>query len=193
MGRRTKLTPELQEALCEYLRQGLYLQTACALVGVDLATVDQWRQRGEGTEPTRPGSPLYVAFVEAVDKAKAEAVKHDVGVIREASRTSWQASAWHLERTNPSLYGRVWRDPQPASPANTQVNIAVQLGLSRDDVASLLVLADRLRSGQLADGEVVEHPQLEALAELREGTNGHGPVLRKSPQGRRKRNSNESG
>ena len=187
LGQRTKLTPELQEALCEHLRQGLYLKTACALVGIDVATVDQWRQRGEGTEPTRPGTALHVAFVDAVEKAKAEAVKHHVGIIREAAVDSWQAAAWHLERTQPALYGRVWRDPQPATPSTTQVNIAVQLGLSREDVASLLVLADRLRSGSMPEAELVDHPQLEALAELREGNNRHGPVLREPPTGRGKR------
>ncbi|MEU8378991.1 hypothetical protein [Streptosporangium sp. NPDC048865] len=76
-GRRSKLTPELQEELCKYLSDGQYLTTACDLVGVHEATVYRWLERGEPED----APALYREFREAVTRARAEAEAAMVDVV----------------------------------------------------------------------------------------------------------------
>jgi hypothetical protein len=46
-------------------------------------------------------------FLNVVEKARADAVIRNVGIIQQAAQDgSWQASAWYLERTNPRKWGR---------------------------------------------------------------------------------------
>ena len=53
-GRPTRLTPAIQDALCQAVRTGLSLNEAAVLVGLDPTTARQWVARGEGRHPTRP-------------------------------------------------------------------------------------------------------------------------------------------
>ncbi|WP_433513863.1 hypothetical protein ACQP2T_61665 [Nonomuraea sp. CA-143628] len=76
-GRRTKLTPELQERLCGHIREGLYLTTACALTNLGESTVYRWladAEKDDAPEDLR-------AFAEAVERARAEAERLAVEVI----------------------------------------------------------------------------------------------------------------
>ncbi|MGA4995913.1 hypothetical protein [Nonomuraea bangladeshensis] len=76
-GRRTKLTPDLQERLCQHIREGLYLATACALANVGESTVYRWL-----ADAAKDDAPDELrAFAEAVEQARAEAEKLAVSVI----------------------------------------------------------------------------------------------------------------
>lgn len=97
MPRPTKLTPERAEALIELLRDGVYVETACAACGVGTSTFYRWM-----TIDREP----YVEFRDAVKKAEAEAETRAVEVVRNAATTSWQAAAWWLERKFPERWGR---------------------------------------------------------------------------------------
>ena len=67
MGRRTKLSPEVQQRICECLRKGHYAKTAAVLAGISEPTLYTWLERGEaGEEP-------YAAFRDAIEEANAEA------------------------------------------------------------------------------------------------------------------------
>ncbi|TMR92550.1 hypothetical protein [Nonomuraea basaltis] len=76
-GRRTKLTPELQERLCQHIREGLYLTTACDLARVGESTVYRWL--ADATKPDAPQELLD--FAEAIEHARAEAEHTAVEVI----------------------------------------------------------------------------------------------------------------
>lgn len=49
---------------------------------------------------------VYFEFFEAVKTAEAQAVARSVATIQAASRKSWQAAAWWLERKHPDEWGR---------------------------------------------------------------------------------------
>lgn len=130
-GRPTKLSPELQERVIAYLRQGNYLETAAAAAGIDRTTLRDWLRRGE-----RAKSGRYREFSLAVEKARAEAEVMGLGIITKAGMPQrvldllspedlaalppnvrrqlgrltrpgeWTAMAWRLERTMPEKFGR---------------------------------------------------------------------------------------
>jgi transposase-like protein len=99
-GRPTIYSELKAEAICEAIRQGNYIETAAALVGIDKRTIFNWRSRGEkGEEP-------FNSFFSRVESAMAEAEANAVQNIIEAGRESWQANAWYLERRNAAQWGR---------------------------------------------------------------------------------------
>ncbi|MER6830882.1 hypothetical protein ABT352_33150 [Streptosporangium sp. NPDC000563] len=76
-GRPLKLTPELQDKLCEHLSNGQYLTTACALTGVSKPTVYRWLEQAE--DPDAPAE--FRDFRDAVTRARAEAEAAMVEVV----------------------------------------------------------------------------------------------------------------
>lgn len=109
-GRPSKLTPEVQETICKYLRAGNAFKTACEAAGIGYATGKQWRQRGEDRHPDRESGEDYVAFVAAVERAEAEALARCAAVVQKAAVDgSVQAATWFLERRAPAEWGRVDR------------------------------------------------------------------------------------
>jgi transposase len=105
MPRPTKLTPEVQEKIVTALRAGNYQETSATYAGISVPTFYGWMDRGRN----EPGS-IYSEFLEAVEKAKADAEVRDVALIdRAAADGNWQAAAWKLERKFPNRWGRVNR------------------------------------------------------------------------------------
>ena len=101
MARPTKLTPEIQARIVALLRAGNYMETAAAAAGISKQTLYDWLKRGARTK-----SGQFRGFLDAVEKATAEAEARMVAIIAKASEKQWQAAAWHLERTKPERYGR---------------------------------------------------------------------------------------
>ena len=100
VGRPTDLTPDLAKRICDLIRGGNYIETACRCVGICNATLYHWLKRGgKGEEP-------FAKFVSEVEKAVAQAEANDVLNIGRASATQWQAAAWRLERKQPKKWGR---------------------------------------------------------------------------------------
>jgi len=101
MGRKLKLTPEVQADIVRALGVGATHEHACQYAGIGHAVFYTWLKKGgEGKSP-------YLEFLEAVKKAESRAVVGWLAHIEEAARTgSWQASAWKLERRYPKDYGR---------------------------------------------------------------------------------------
>lgn len=104
MGRPTKLTPVVHAAIVDSLRAGVCIETAAEAAGVSASTVHAWIRRAED-HPNDCGEP-FLEFHEAYKKARAQAELDAVQVIRAASRTTWQAAAWYLERSQPERWGR---------------------------------------------------------------------------------------
>lgn len=85
-GKRTKLTPERQKKILDALTAGGYFEVACEYAGVDARTGFEWLQRGRGEHPTRPCTPLYAQFAQAVEKAQADDEVYTIGRIKQAGQ-----------------------------------------------------------------------------------------------------------
>jgi transposase len=101
IGRPPKLNAERQERILQALRAGNYVEVAARYGGIGYSTMRTWIERGE-KETDGP----YRDFMEAVEKARAEAEVGMVAVVKNAARTQWQAAAWWLERSFPARWGR---------------------------------------------------------------------------------------
>lgn len=109
-GRPSKLTPEVQEKICQLLKAGNTFRTACEVAGIGWSTGLEWRQRGENRHSSREGDDAYAEFAGAVQKAEEEAAARNVALIQKAAANgTWQAAAWWLERKFPSEWARIDR------------------------------------------------------------------------------------
>jgi len=115
-GRPTKLTKIVQDAICDSIRAGNYIEPSAIRAGVCKETLYNWLRRAsieiENARndkwyviPTKERK--YIAFFHAVRRAEAEAEARDVEIIRNAGSAGyWQASAWRLERKHYDRWGR---------------------------------------------------------------------------------------
>ena len=67
MGRRTKLTAEVQEGIVDLIRQGAYDYQAARANGIDDSTFYRWMRAGEKADS------VYRQFCKEVREARAEA------------------------------------------------------------------------------------------------------------------------
>ena len=95
-GRNTKLTPKTKAGLCDLIRSGLHNQTACDIMRISTSSFYHWRS-------------TFPEFSDALKKAEAEAEAEMVKRIMAAATTTWQATAWYLERKFSSRWGKVDR------------------------------------------------------------------------------------
>ncbi len=94
MGRRKKLTPELIDKLVEAISIGCTDKHACEYVGIAVSTFYAWKENGRNEK-----EPIYIEFLEAIQKANARNVIANLAVIQRAAKEKqWQAAAWLLER-----------------------------------------------------------------------------------------------
>lgn len=100
MGRPTKLTADVQERICQKIREGNYYEAACAFAGVDYATFRRWMEKGE-TANTGP----FREFCEAIQRAVAEAEVAVVAQWQADMPGNWQASRDFLARRFPDRWG----------------------------------------------------------------------------------------
>ena len=104
MPRPTKLTPERQKAICDDLRTGCYVETACVRAGIDESTFYRW------LEKARSGRRPYSDFRDAVKKAEADAEVLLAGTVMRVAlnpeNPNWQAAMTMLERRHPERWGR---------------------------------------------------------------------------------------
>ena len=131
MARPSKLTDEVQENICNWLKLGYYQEDAAIMAGISPSTYYEWMKKGESERVALesgedalalPDHPLpapeeepseievvyrFMEFSEAVKKARAEAEGAHIRNIRKAADNGvWQASAWFLERSHPKKWGK---------------------------------------------------------------------------------------
>ncbi len=124
MARPTKLTPEVIEEICNWLKLGYYQEDAATMAGISASTYYDWMKKGDDAQKalesgdssslpaTQEGDEVEVVnmfqeFSEAVKKARAEAEGAHIRNIRKAADNgNWQASAWWLERSFPQKWGK---------------------------------------------------------------------------------------
>lgn len=92
MGRKTKLTPELQSDICKLVASSVPLPDASVHAGVSWNTVKDWMAKG------RAGKRPYVEFVEAIDAARASWKVGAVLTVTKQAKKDAKWAAWLLER-----------------------------------------------------------------------------------------------
>lgn len=104
-GRPDLLTPERKDRIISMIRQGVFIETACEANGIGKTTYYRWLERAD--DPA--SDPKYREFRDATNTARAEAESRHVLRVEQASRNDWKASAWFLERSFPTKYGKQQR------------------------------------------------------------------------------------
>jgi len=100
-GRPSKLDDSRVDELVKWLKLGYYIEDACTMAGIGKTTYYRWLDKAED------GIEEYREFRNAVQKARAEAEgAHIMNIRKAADNGVWQASAWFLERSHPSKWGR---------------------------------------------------------------------------------------
>lgn len=141
MGRRTKLTPEIQRIIVEGLGRGMWAKDAATLAGVGERTFYRWMQRGEN----EPGS-IYGRFRQAIKEADAACQAQALAAVQRAALAdTWQAAAWLLERR----HGFVRRDRPEVRVGGTAA--ASTVDELYEEVAALAPLLSAL-AASAADG-----------------------------------------
>jgi transposase-like protein len=88
-----KRTPERLAAICKMVQKGLTMRRAAEQLHIHHSTVNQWRKE-------------LPDFDAALAAAEAAFIKEQLANICLAAKTSWQASAWLLERKFPSEFSQ---------------------------------------------------------------------------------------
>ncbi len=111
-GRYTKLTYDIMNKIVILVKAGNYIETAAAACGLSKQTLYNWLKRGNKVDKNSPKTEwIYAHFTDALMEALALAEARDLRVLdKAAANGAWQASAWRLERRNPSKWGRVRLD-----------------------------------------------------------------------------------
>lgn len=92
-GRPSALTPERHRIIIEALTQGMFVETAATLAGINPATLYRWLQQGNTETPTNPdtgeqiddGNGPFRDFREAVAHARASAEQQAVASLWEVA------------------------------------------------------------------------------------------------------------
>ena len=99
--RPTKLSQDTIDRLADAIRLGATWERAADVAGISVATLRDWRRRGEA------GDRQFAALLAALKAAEGDGVSRALQVIRQAAEGGqWQAAAWLLERRYPADYGR---------------------------------------------------------------------------------------
>lgn len=104
MARPTKLTPEVQQKICDALKAGNYFETACEHAGIDRRTGYEWLERGEGRNKNRASNAEFAQFAHAVRLSETEAEMHAVETWKSAFGTDWRAAKDFLARRFPKRW-----------------------------------------------------------------------------------------
>ena len=104
MGRPTKLSPELTNAICTNLATGASIEASAEAAGICRATVFNWLKRGRAED----APAAFAQFAADVTEAQAVAEVHLVRIMRQAATDGgpgdWRAAAWLLARRHPERW-----------------------------------------------------------------------------------------
>jgi hypothetical protein len=97
----SKPTSEIQEKIVSAIVAGNYTETAAIVSGVNKKIFNEWLLKGR-----KQKTGIYSDFLNAIEKAQAEAEMKDIEIINMAAEKDWQAAAWRLERKFPERWGK---------------------------------------------------------------------------------------
>ena len=147
-GRHPELTPELQERIISYIKEGNYVRVACQACGISHVEYYHWLKLAE-TDATEGVESLYTRFANAVKKAEAESEEKIVALILKAVPKNWIAGMTYLERRFPDRWARRDRPPEDSDVVRKGVEL---LQMLRQLGAQAPVA---LPQGEIVEGEVV--------------------------------------
>jgi hypothetical protein len=102
-GRPCKLTPEVQQKICDLIQAGNYDYIAAQAAGISVDTFYLWKREGE--EAIRAGKEdNYFKFLKAIKNAEAK--REAASVARVVADPSWQATMTYLERRYPERWSK---------------------------------------------------------------------------------------
>ena len=99
-GRPTKLTPEVREEVCKYIRGGLTDGDAAVLTGIHRQTFIEWKKRGDD------GEAPFADFVDQLREAELDFKNYHLSLIAKHGKRSAPASQWLLERKFANEFGQ---------------------------------------------------------------------------------------
>ena len=92
-GRKCTYSLEKADLIIKYLEAGNTKKASYEALGIDATTFYRWVEK-------------YENFANRIKEAEARAEIRNVAIINKAAQTSWQASAWWLERRRKEDYGK---------------------------------------------------------------------------------------
>lgn len=112
-GRVPLLDEALQRELLVYVAAGNTYKVAAEAVGISVDSLMNWQRKGARAIKRRDAGQLaeenddiYINFVNALKKAKAQSIATAVGHVRRAMPGNWTAAMTFLERRDPEHWGR---------------------------------------------------------------------------------------
>jgi transposase len=135
MGRPLKLDDVTAQRIVAAVAKGLPRDTAAKLAAIAPRTLYGWLARG------RDGEEPYSQFLHRVKRAEAESEEEMVSRVREASKASWQAAAWWLERRRPERWAL-----RKVEPRDTKTNDGIDSMDPRERVQFLESVLSAARS-----------------------------------------------
>ena len=102
VGRKSKLTEELTDVVCENIELGLSYNLTCQAAGISFQIFNDWMKAGAAGKEKR-----FCDFYDKVRASEATCAKKCLERIRAAAeRGSLAGDLWLLERRYPADYGR---------------------------------------------------------------------------------------
>ena len=145
-GRKTKLTPEVQDIIVDGINAGLTLGLTCARAGVARSTFYDWLEKGEAAK-----SGALMEFSDTVSRARADSAIRLVSQITLQAPTDWRAAAFLLERRFPDDYGKrsevTGKDGGPVKVETKTQHVFQPTPELWDEVLRERVAYERLRDG----------------------------------------------
>jgi hypothetical protein len=170
-GRPCKLTPELQQRLCDALAAGNYYQAACGYAGISYKVFREWMVKGEKAK-----SGQFRDFREAVTKAKTEAEVAVVAFWRAQLPSDWRACRDFLARRYPQRWGPMQRHEVKAKADMTTGGEPFNRdSLTADDLAHTALVVAEAESRLSPYHEVIVKFLADYDARLANGTAGQPP------------------
>jgi transposase len=102
------------KAITKVLSMGAYKREAAMHAGISESSLRNWLEQGASErrhqargKRSRKRLRAYYELLLIVEKAMADGQLADLAIITKAAKAgAWQASAWKLERRNPSRWGK---------------------------------------------------------------------------------------
>lgn len=96
----TKLTKVAINAICKAIELGCPYEVAARTAGIDRLTLYKWRRSESNT-------PLHLELKKRMAEAEAEFIRANLETIQAASKHTWMAAAWMLERRFPQHFAKI--------------------------------------------------------------------------------------
>jgi hypothetical protein len=143
MARKTKLTPELQEKVCNALKAASTRADAAKFAGIDPDTFYRWMRKGKAQK-----RGAFRRFYGAVREAEARCAVRACASITKAFEKDWRAAAWWLSRRRKAFRDRQEtkvKGPGPKGEILTQINLDPHglRNLSDEELETLARLLDK--------------------------------------------------